>query len=171
MKSVFLVMFLTMSAFAQSPTPVPAACGPDKTTFDVKTEESQGPPAQPDAGKALVYFIHDDGPMGNHQHETLRIGVDGTWVGAYKHNSYLSVFLEPGEHHVCAKLQPYGPELTALAHFTAEPGKVYYFRTQFLAGMTTLYPTPPHLDLDQPDSDQAKYLIASFPRSVSTAKK
>jgi hypothetical protein len=72
---------------------------------------------------------------------------------------------------VCVNVQPNLQELVALAHFTAEPGKVYYFRTQFEAGMTTLYPTPPHLDLDQLDSDQAKYLIASDPVSVSQPKK
>jgi hypothetical protein len=172
MRIVFLFMLFAAFAFAQYP-PVasPAACGPEKISFNVKTEESQPAPAQPDPGKALVYFIQDDGPMGNHQHATLRIGLDGAWVGAYKHNSYFSVSVAPGEHHVCVNRQSSESGLTALAHFTAEPGKVYYFRTQLLAGITTLYPTPPHLDLDQPDSDQAKYLIASYPVSVSQSKK
>jgi hypothetical protein len=171
-KIVVLVMLVAAFAFAQAPPAAsPAACGPEKISFDVKTEKSQSAPALPDPGKALVYFIQDNGPEGNHQHATLRVGLDGAWVGAYKHNSYLSVSVEPGERHVCVRVQPYGPELVALAHFTAEPGKVYYFRTQFEAGMTTLYPTPPHLDLDQPDTDQAKYLITSYPVSVSQPKK
>jgi hypothetical protein len=72
---------------------------------------------------------------------------------------------------VCANVQPDRPGLTALAHFNAEQGKIYYFRTQLLAGLTTMYPTPPHMELDQPDSDQAKYLIASYPVSVSQPKK
>jgi hypothetical protein len=51
---------------------------------------SQHALAEPEPGKALVHFIQDDGPEGNHQHATLRIGLDGAWVGAYKHNSYFS---------------------------------------------------------------------------------
>lgn len=166
-------MLVAAFAFAQAPPAAsPAACGPEKISFDVKMEKSQSAPVMPDPRKALVYFIQDDGPQGNHQHATLRIGVDGTWVGAYQHNSYFSVSVEPGERNVCVGVQqPYEPELVALAHFTPEPGRVYYFRTQFLAGTTTLYPTPPLLDLDQPDSDQAKYLIASYPVSVSQPKK
>ncbi len=172
MKIVILAAVFAATAFAQIPNaPSPAACGPDKISFDVRTEQSQSAPKQPDSGKALVYFIQDDGPLGNHQHSTLRIGLDGTWVGAYKHNSHFSVSVEPGEHHVCANVQPNHPGLVALAHFNAEPGKFYYFRTQLLAGITTIYPIAPHLVLDQPDSDQAKFLIASYPASISQPKK
>ena len=50
-------------------------------------------------------------------------------------------FYEVGdrEHHVCANVQSDKSEglLVALAHFTAEPGKVYYFRTRFLGGLGT----------------------------------
>ena len=41
-----------------------------------------------------------------------------------------------------------------LAHFTAEAGKVYYF-----------------LSLELADSDEGKYLITSYPRSVWHFKK
>lgn len=170
MRSALVVMFLATFACAQgSLSGVASACGPKDFSYDVRTEFSQQPPAQPEPGKARVYFIQDDGPGGNHQHYTIRIGLDGAWVGAYKHNSYFTVLVEPGEHHVCANVQSKssaGLNL-ALAHFTAEPGKVYYFRTQFLAGLTTQYPVYPYLVLDQPDNDQATYLIATFPLSVS----
>lgn len=180
--AVFVLLFVAFASAQPPPAAPPPACGPESISFDVKTEKSQPGPAQPgpaqlgpapsDPAKALVYFIQDDGPYGNHQHSTLRIGLDGKWVGAYKHNSYFSVSVDPGEHHVCVnEQQRYQLGLVALAHFTAEPGKIYYFRTQLLAGLTTLYPTPPHLDLDQPDSDEARYLIASFPLSVSQPKK
>jgi hypothetical protein len=67
-------------------------------------------------------------------------------MGGRLQAQFLLFPVEPGEHHVCVSAQPqsYEQELVALAHFTAERGKVYYFRTQFLAGTTTLYPTPPH---------------------------
>src|ERR1039458_9937392 len=174
MKIALVAFLFAASAFAQTPPAIaPAACGPAKASFYVALENTKSTPAQPDAGKAEVYFIQDDGPMGNHQHITLRIGLDGAWAGAYKQNSYFSVSVEPGEHHLCANAQSFGSprKFVALAHFMAVPGKVYYFRTQLFAGLTTLYPTPPHLDFDPIDSDEGKYLITSFPLSVSYPKK
>jgi hypothetical protein len=148
-------------------------------SFDVKRDKSQHILTQPEAGKATVYFIQDNGIWGeDQQYNTLKIGLDGAWVGAYKNNSYFAIFVEPGEHHICANVQSNFSEgqVLAFAHFTAEPGRVYYFRTRFLNGIIHLprqipgYPPPPYLELDPADSDEAKYLIASYPLSVSTPK-
>ena len=81
-------------------------------------------------------------------------------------SAVFAVSVEPGEHHLCANVQSHfepGQNL-AFAHFTAEPGKVYYLRTR-------LSPYGGHLEIDQPDSDQAKYLISIYPASVSKPKK
>jgi hypothetical protein len=174
MKIALVTLFFAASALAQNPTAVlPAACGPKDFNFDVKLDDTQHTPMQAEPGKAVVYFIQDDGPMGNHQHNTLRIGLDGAWAGAYKQNSYFTVSVEQGEHHVCANVQSKYSigSLVVLAHFTVEARKVYYFRTRFIAGMTSLYPTPPYLEFDPIDSDQGKYLIATFPLSISMPKK
>jgi hypothetical protein len=174
MKIALVALLFAASAFAQSQyVALPTTCGPDKTHFEVTLDKSEHTLAQPEVGKALVYFIQDDGLYGNHEHFTVRIGLDGAWVGAYKNNSYFAVSMSPGEHHLCANVQSQFSvgSLVALAHFTAEAGKVYYFRTQFLGGMTSNEPIPPYLSLDQPDSDQAKYLIDSYPLSVSKRKK
>jgi hypothetical protein len=63
---------------------------------------------------------------------------------------------------MCANVQSNSLEgiLVVLAHFTAEADKTYYFRTRFLSGTGSLYPTPPSFDLDPIDSDQAEFLIA-----------
>src|ERR1700691_4348758 len=56
----FLVLFLLAApAFAQNPTDTAVApgCGPGNAKFEVKTESKQHPLAQPEAGKALVYFL------------------------------------------------------------------------------------------------------------------
>jgi hypothetical protein len=168
MTRVLIVMLLAISASAQAPANgVKSACGPQNAAFDMTTEPADQPQAV-EPGKARAYFIQDDGPGGVHQHYTVRIGLDGGWVGAYKHNSYFTISVSPGEHHICANVQSKSPagRNFAFAHFTAEPGKTYYFRTQFLAGLTTQYPIYPYLALDQPDSDEAMYLITSFPLSV-----
>jgi hypothetical protein len=93
-------------------------------------------------------------------------------VSAYKHNSYFAVSVEPGEQHVCANLQSSHSAglVVTLAHFTAEPGKDYYFRTRFLV-TGRIGAAPPYVDLDPVDSDEAQYLIASYPLSISQPKK
>jgi hypothetical protein len=176
MKTVLVLMILTLSAFAQQePTAVATACGPKDVKFEAKLDDSQHTLAQPEAGKALVYFIQDIGVVnciGSCM--TTRIGLDGAWVGANQHNSYFSVSVEPGEHHVCASPQSrllpkpsakYAGVLVALRHFTAEAGKVYYFRMRSFGA-----PNQEIFDLDPVDADQAKYLMAYYPSSVSRPK-
>ncbi len=173
MKMVLAVMILAASASAQGRSfRIASACGPKNVSFDVKLDESRHTPTQPEPGKAIVYFIQDDGPWGEHQHHTLKIALDGAWVGAYKWNSYFSVPVKPGVHHVCANVQsnyPVGSQI-ALAHFTAEPGETYYFRTRFLNGMNGM-DIPSYVELDALDSDEGKYLIAFYPLSISPAER
>lgn len=170
MRSGLVVMFFAASAFGQQGLSALApACGPKSTSFNVKSDESQHALAQPEPGKALVYFVQDIGEvscLGGCL--TTKIGLDGAWVGANQHNAYFSVSVEPGEHHVCAKPQSHVGWISrrvVLAHFTAEAGNVYYFLTRgFMGGNQILF------DLDPVDSDQAKYLISSYPLSVSHPK-
>jgi hypothetical protein len=170
MKTTLVVMLLTVCAFAQEGSgAVATACGPKSTNFDAQRDESPHALAQPEAGKARIYFIQDIGLV----HclgacLTTKIGLDGAWVGADERNSYFSVSVDPGEHHVCANRQShfaYISHMVALVHFTAEAGKVYYFRTRSFGDKNQVL-----IDLDPVDSDQANYLIASYPLSVSHPK-
>jgi hypothetical protein len=176
MKTVLILMVLTLSAFAQQESgPVAAACGSKDIKYDAKLDDSQHTLAQPEAGKALVYFIQDIGVVNClGACMTTRIGVDGAWVGANQHNSYFSVSVEPGEHHVCASPQSrllpkasakYASALLALRHFKAEVGNIYYFRMRSFGA-----PSQEIFDLDPVDADQAKYLMAYYPLSVSHPK-
>jgi hypothetical protein len=167
---VVIVIFLAASAFGQQDSGAPAAaCGPKGAGFAVKLDESQHMLAEPEPGKALVYFVQDVGEVNCFGScLTTKIGLDGAWVGANQHNSYFSVSVMPGEHHVCANPQSrvgWISRRVGLAHFTAEAGKVYYFRTRgFMGGNSILF------DVDAVDSDQAMYFIGSYPLSVSHAK-
>jgi hypothetical protein len=170
MKSALSVMLLAVSAFAQQESgALAAACGPKTTSFNVKRDDSEHTLAQPDPGKALVYFVQDIGEvncLGGCL--TTKIGLDGVWVGANQRNSYFSVSVGPGEHHLSANPQSHVGMVSrqvALVHFIAEAGKVYYFRTRGFGDSNQLL-----FDLDPVDSDQAKYLISSYPLSVSHAK-
>ena len=166
-KAMLLVcaLLFAASAFAQNPYgPLPAACGPDNASLKVKLDYTAHAPAQPEPGKALVYFIHDAGTAFAHPvaYPTLRLGMDGAWVGANHGDSWFAVSVEPGEHHLCATLQSrFVNQRMELAHLQAEAGRVYYYRSRlFVSGTAEL------LELDPIDSDQAKYLIASLPQSV-----
>jgi hypothetical protein len=170
-----LVLFLAASAFAQNATvaaQAPAACGPLDAKFDAQAFTGQSA-AQAEPGKALVYvaeeFTKAPGEIGN---PTLRIGVDGAWVGATRTSSYLAFTVEPGDHHLCASWQSHLKRLSklaAFAGFTAEPGKVYYFRERVSyasagrsANMT--------LDLEPINPDEGQYLVASYKPSASHPK-
>lgn len=68
---------------------------------------------------------------------------------------------------MCATLQSSLVEdRVELAHFLAEAGKVYYYRTRLvLSGSVEL------LELESIDSDQGQYLLGSYPLSISKLKK
>ncbi|HSY92206.1 MAG TPA: hypothetical protein VK812_12585, partial [Candidatus Binatus sp.] len=86
MRSALIVMLLAVSAFAQRESgPLAAACGPKSISFNAKPDESQHTQAQPEPGKALVYFIQDIGEVNCFGGcITTKIGLDGTWVGAHQ---------------------------------------------------------------------------------------
>jgi len=177
MKSVLAVMLFAASAFAQN-TSLQAApqgtCGPKGVDFDVKTVPGQAVPQLED-GKALVFvnevFKKAPGELGN---PTIRIGLDGNWVGAVRGNSYFSFSVDPGEHHLCTHWQSRFKRLSREAAFTsfnAEAGKAYYFRARIsyqsaYGGAATM-----SLDLEPINDDEGKYLVASNPLSNAQAKK
>jgi hypothetical protein len=137
MKSVLVFLLFTSPALAQnrlSDTAIAPGCGAEDAKFAVKTEKRQHPVTQPDAGKALVYFVEDDSEFGSSPKPTTRAGLDGKWVGATHGNSYFYFTVDPGEHHLCASWQTTvvlgQGHKTAAAHFTAEAGSVYYFRVK-----------------------------------------
>jgi hypothetical protein len=171
MRIVFALISLTMGVFAQNSSVVAsaqAACGPKDVSFDVQNDDTRHSILQPEVGKALVYVIQEDSPGKCVSCTETKVALDGAWVGANRHNSYVSFAVDPGERHLCVVLQGLfvgALRFASLAHLNAEAGKIYYFRTR----------TPgegrPFVDLDAIDSDQGKFLIARFPASTSRPKK
>jgi len=181
MKTVFAVILLATSALAQDHTAVlasQAACGPAQVTFSVTADGTQHPNPQPDPDKALVFVVEDLGQcadcVSNHfltdvTSAVVKVGADGSWVGANRGSSYLYFTVAPGEHHLCVNWQSRLSERSgafAMAGLTAEAGKVYYFRARLFPGEADFF-----LDLDPVNSDQGRYLVASSPFSVSHPKK
>jgi len=93
-------------------------------------------------------------------------GLDGRWVGATNGNSYFYFSIAPGEHHLCASWQ--GKSQTrAVAHFTAETGKVHYFAVKNRAGTYQAY----GIEFGPLDSDQGLLLASTFLLSTFQLKR
>lgn len=172
MKTVIAILFFAVSAFAQnSPVlGVEPVCGPPGVNFDTVASAGQ-PPAKPESGKALVYVVADfPGPPGAIGTPTIKIGVDGKWVGATHGRSYVFFVADEGEHHLCINWQSRWEGLSKIvsfAHVVAEPGKTYYFRARALYYSHS----PMYLDLDAIDADEGKYLVSISPLSTAHPKK
>jgi hypothetical protein len=178
--SAILVLAFSLICSSQARAQGGPGCGPSDVAFDVSTKKGGPPAPAPGPGKALVYFLQDDVKYGARPRPTTRFGIDGTWVGATHANSYFYVFIDAGDHHLCANWQSdvtpfqFGPKRsTAAAHFTAEAGKSYYFRARDIAitdGRGQLV-SEPEVALSPMDIDEAQVLMNSFSLSSSRPKK
>jgi hypothetical protein len=176
MKTSFLALPIIMLA-AILPTTLSAqapGCGADAAKFEVSTEKQRQSVGKPDTAKALIVFLQDDGQFFSRPRPTTRFGIDGTWIGATSADSYFSVAVEPGEHHLCAKWQnfigfTFGEGMnTAAAHFTAEAGGVYFFVAR---DRCNKHDTPPEVKLLPLDSDEGQLLTGKFSLVTSRPKK
>lgn len=139
-----------------------AGCGLSGDMFDVKTTDAHHPVGRPEDGKALVYFFVDfvSSP-------TMRVGVDGNWVGADQDKSYFFFQVAPGEHNICTEWQSgtfkkSSERIGEAMHLTAEAGRVYYLRLNF--GYQRM-----HLELA--DDAEGHFLIGSSLYATSTLKR
>jgi hypothetical protein len=171
--SVFCLVLLSLPTWAQKrrfgdpvPYQLPPACGKVTEKFETKYSVPHGP-AQPKAGKALVFFIQSYAENAPILHAPqVRLGLDGVWTGAALSGSYFSFFVDPGIHHLCAVTDQssqngYPVEAVALAHFTAEAGAAYYFESK-VGGEATLLNV---------DSDEGNFLVANLQSATSYPKK
>jgi hypothetical protein len=139
-----------------------AGCGLSGEMFNVQTTDLKHPAGQPESGKALVYFFVDFVTA-----PTMRVGVDGNWVGANNGKSYFFFQVSPGEHNLCTEWQSgtfkkSSERVGEAIHLTAESGKTYYIRLNF--GYQRM-----HLELS--DEAQGHFLIGSSMFATSQPKK
>jgi hypothetical protein len=175
MKPLLAVVLLSLPALAVDPAStvavVNAACGPDNVKFSVKSSHDSQPDPQPEPGKALVYVVEQyDRPGNEFGKPTIRVGLDGAWVGANRSTSHLFFSVEPGEHHLCSNWQSLPPWLrvqASLTGFSAEPGRTYYFRARVIEHDRSLFT----LDLEPVNSDEGQMLVATSPLSDYRQKK
>jgi Protein of unknown function (DUF2846) len=173
MKTIMVVLLCISGVLAQDKSAIAkaaAACGPDNIKFDVTHPEASQAPTVLETGKALVYVIEQENAICDSDScpTTTKIGLNGSWIGANRGNSYFSFAVPPGEHHVCVKWQSrfsIANRVPALAGFTAEAGKTYYFRARFISSKFQSY-----LDLEAINDDQGRFFVASYPLSIAHTK-
>jgi hypothetical protein len=177
MKNVFVLLVFALLAspgLAQDQAAVAragAGCGPDKVPFEVATHKKQHPEAKTEAGKALVYVFEDEKRDPNQRlgNVTIRIGLDGKWVGANHGKSYFFFPVDPGEHALCANWQSsfrMYSKLASAASLTAEAGKVYYFQ----ASVEERTNYPPGVKVEAVDPAEEQLLVAGSALSSSHPK-
>jgi hypothetical protein len=170
MKTKLFVIILCASLFssmcARAKTILPDACGDDSVKFDVNTKTSKSLPAPPASGKAQIVFIENENHMvGPFMSATVRFGMDGAWVGANKSNSYFTMTVDPGVHHLCASWQSVMGRVEKnvdVASFTAEPGKIYYFAADVKVIPTGENTADITFALSQIDEDKGKYRVKAW---------
>lgn len=177
---LFCIVFLVAScAIAQNvPTVEQAesACGSSSTNFAVKTSRTQKRLPQPEAGKGTIYVIEDWDPVdtGRINRPTVRVGMDGKWMGATQGDSYLFFSADSGLRHLCVNnqsaIRSYGSfvYLTAAYGLNVKPDQTYYFRVRMPRGGTS---TSFSIILEPVNIDEAQLLLAEYAHATSTAKK
>jgi hypothetical protein len=169
--SAFVFCLLLGSAGHALAATLPDSCGDDKITYQVKTEKGKTVPPVPAEGKAEIIFIERENQMVTPFHyATVRLGMDGAWVGANYDNSYFAVSVAPGTHHLCANWQSTLQKVkntTDVTSFTAQPGKVYYLAAQLTVsgggegGPTTTF------SLSQVNEDKGNWWLKTSKHSIS----
>lgn len=170
MKAALAAIFFCSTILAQQKPAIPVpqgACGPLDVRFDAHAAGGQLP-IHAESDKALIIVAEEFRPVpGVIYSPTIKVGLDGTWMGATHGSTYLYFSIDPGEHHLCIELQTHFKRHSdrAFAHVTAEPGKTYYFRAREMDFHAEHY-----LDLDAVDADEGQYLVAESQLSESRHK-
>ena len=152
-----------------------AGCGPDKVEFEVMKDKKQHPTGQVEPGKALVYVFGDetrDATVSYFGGPTVRLGVDGIWMGAtqYQYQSYFFFPVSSGGYRMCAGWQSSIGKLAKVrtaASFSAEVGQAYYFRIV----SERRQKREPAIKIEPLDGAEGALLIASSALSTSRTKK
>jgi len=178
--SVFLSIVTVALANQARCTALPDSCGDDKVQFEVKTDKHAPAPGALDAGKARIVFVEVmDRNLGcwSCGSPTSRYGMDGSWVGATQGNSYFTLDVAPGEHHLCVDWQSAFGRLRqkiGMAEFTAEAGKTYYFESKVKIKMQNGGDGGGDVDRDldfvQVSDDEGRFRLKSAALATSTAR-
>jgi hypothetical protein len=159
-------MLLVLPALALATT-LPDSCGKPESGFDVKTEKN-AVAATTQPGQATVVFVQRNPDCIGCS--VVRVGLDGAWVGANKGNSYFSVAVPPGDHHVCAWWNAPLARMESrigLTDLAASANQTYYFEIEVARHGDS---GAPFMKLKPLSADMGAFLMSRSSLSVATAK-
>lgn len=172
-KSFLAFILLTASSAwtARAAVVLPDACGKNEVKFDIRAEKSSPIAASPGEHNAQIVFVETlHKPSNVLVKPTVRFGVDGAWVGAAKADSYFTVSVVPGEHHLCAASQSHLKSFSkdvGLTALTAQPGKTY-----FVEFKVNLIPTDQGASavtsFSKIDGDEGRFHLKTYPLAAWT---
>ncbi len=167
--AVLVVLFVS-PIFAQTPPPdrLQPSCGKKDIQFEVQIAKTRTDTnVAPDKAQVYVVETSERAFLTDMRKITIRIGLDGEWVGAVKGNhTYISFPVTSGEHHLCAERQSVQASMARQAgftSFTAQPGKRFYLRAQFTEHSG--------VNLEPIDRDEGQFLILSSRLAIPRPKK
>jgi len=129
MKRAFwlIVLCIPTIAYGRSPQAIrtsEAACG--QGNGQVVTEVLTDPqiPSRIAPTQSLVYFVNPASWF----YVKVLIAVDGHSVAKLGSRSHIAIAMQPGEHHLCARLDHWqlGGPYIGLMHIQVQPGHTYY---------------------------------------------
>lgn len=145
-----------------------AACGVMSQNFKVHSGAARRSAGEVPEGKAMIYLVEDIVPIPLNA-PTLRVGMDGKWVGATRSHTYLGLVVDPGVHHLCVSAQGFTIQTLedgiTLHRLEAQAGKTYYVRMRETTSRN------PSLDfVDMVDEDEGQLLLQTSVPAVWHAK-
>lgn len=169
MKTLLILLLFATPALAQNPSSSAAAsfaCGPAKVKFDATAGQPLKSLPPPDPGKAMVYVVESFEKMPTEIGDpTIKVGVNGSWMGATRDKTFISFSVPPGDQHLCVNWQSVWSRfsnLFALQGIKAEAGKSYFFKVRITEDDQVIRMRLVPLE----DSDESRFLIASSRVSV-----
>ena len=81
------------------------SCGPNDVQFEVRpaTTETESSAESDKAHVCVIELFRR--PLFEMRHITMRVALDGSWIGAVRRNLYIGSSVSPGEHRLCVQWQ------------------------------------------------------------------
>ena len=171
---VFAMITATFASAQQAASSPTAACGPETVQFSTAHGEvgDSAPPDSPDKATVYVIEIYNLADKGRFARPTVRVAMDGSWIGATQGFSYLRFPADAGTRHLCVRWQSSFDRLSqqiALYNFDAVAGKTYYLRVPIMVEGASGGGAA-SIDLEPVSEDEGRFLVSEAARSISKVK-
>ena len=142
------------------------SCGPPSERVAVHLGSGASRSTSTNPAMATIYFTAvSTGRLW--PNPTIRIAMDGSWIGALKQNSYTQLEVTPGPHHFCVRIPGiFRLEPASLYGLNTRPGDSYYFVVD--DRNSNEFQPIDTISLNRIDSDEGHLLVTQARRATSS---